>query len=72
MGFFLHLFRHISQPTDDWQRSMMSTIFQIHSTAPEREDILAFMTGWSKGHIFYYLITKYLPPPISTIFLRNY
>ncbi|XP_023319650.1 putative ATP-dependent RNA helicase DHX33 isoform X2 [Eurytemora carolleeae] len=37
--------RHISQPTDDWQRSMMSTIFQIHSTAPEREDILAFMTG---------------------------
>ena len=24
---------------------MMSTIFQIHTTAPEKEDILAFMTG---------------------------
>jgi len=37
--------RHISTPTEDWERAMMSTIFQIHNTAPEKEDILAFMTG---------------------------
>jgi len=37
--------RHISQSVDDWERALMSTIFQIHATAPEREDILAFLTG---------------------------
>eukprot|EP00088_Acartia_fossae_P055890 TRINITY_DN6499_c0_g1_i5.p1 TRINITY_DN6499_c0_g1~~TRINITY_DN6499_c0_g1_i5.p1 ORF type:complete len:681 (+),score=96.89 TRINITY_DN6499_c0_g1_i5:39-2081(+) len=37
--------RHISEVTEDWQRSLLSTIFQIHSNAPEREDILAFLTG---------------------------
>jgi len=37
--------RHISSVTEDWERSLLSTIFLIHSTAPEREDILAFLTG---------------------------
>jgi len=37
--------RHMSSPTDDWQRAMLATIFTIHSEAPAREDILAFMTG---------------------------
>lgn len=37
--------RHISQPCEDWQRYLISTIFQIHSTAPPGEDILAFLTG---------------------------
>lgn len=37
--------RHASDRLEDWQRALISTIFQIHSTAPEREDILAFLTG---------------------------
>jgi len=37
--------RHMSQPSDDYQRALLSTVFQIHSTAPAREDILAFLTG---------------------------
>jgi len=37
--------RHISTPTDDWQRAMLSTIFTVHQEAPAREDILAFLTG---------------------------
>ena len=37
--------RHISFKTDDWQRAMISTIFNIHQEAPAREDILAFLTG---------------------------
>jgi len=37
--------RHVSRTAEDWERALISTIFQIHSTAPEREDILAFLTG---------------------------
>jgi len=37
--------RHISSDTDDWQRAMLSTIFNIHKEAPAKEDILAFLTG---------------------------
>jgi len=37
--------RHMSSETDDWQRAMLSTIFQIHEEAPPKEDILVFMTG---------------------------
>jgi len=37
--------RHLSSTTEDWQRSLLSTIFQIHATTEEREDILAFLTG---------------------------
>jgi len=37
--------RHISQPYEDWQRYLISTIFQIHATAAAGEDILAFLTG---------------------------
>lgn len=37
--------RHMSHPSDDYQRALLSTVFQIHSTAPAREDILAFLTG---------------------------
>lgn len=37
--------RHMSQPSDDYQRALLSTVFQIHATAPAREDILAFLTG---------------------------
>jgi len=37
--------RHVSERTEDWQRALIATIFQIHATAPEREDILAFLTG---------------------------
>lgn len=37
--------RHVSVKTDDWQRAMLSTIFNIHKEAPAKEDILAFLTG---------------------------
>ena len=37
--------RHISSSTEDWQRAMLSTIFNIHKEAPAKEDILAFLTG---------------------------
>jgi len=37
--------RHVSSPTDDYQRALLSTVFQIHATAPDRQDILAFLTG---------------------------
>jgi len=36
---------HVSQPTDDYQRALLSTVFHIHSTAPPQQDILAFLTG---------------------------
>ena len=36
---------HVSSQTDDWQRAMLSTIFNIHKEAPAKEDILAFLTG---------------------------
>ena len=34
-----------SSETEDWQKSMLSTIFQIHQESPAKEDILAFLTG---------------------------
>ncbi len=37
--------RHASQSQDDWQLATLATVFQIHKTAPERHDILVFMTG---------------------------
>jgi len=37
--------RHISTETEDWQRAMLATIFNIHQEAPARQDILAFLTG---------------------------
>jgi hypothetical protein len=42
--------RHVSERTEDWQRALIATIFQIHATAPEREDILAFLTGTVRGN----------------------
>ena len=34
-----------SSETEDWQKSMLSTIFNIHQESPAKEDILAFLTG---------------------------
>ena len=34
-----------SSGTEDWQKSMLSTIFHIHQESPAKEDILAFLTG---------------------------
>ena len=37
--------RHVSESTEDWQKAMLSTIFNIHKEAPAQEDVLAFLTG---------------------------
>ncbi len=65
------VFRHVSERTEDWQRALISTVFQIHSTAPEREDILAFLTGANK-HLVYELclvISKHLHFAIYSVYI---
>ena len=36
---------HMKNTDEDWLNATLSTIFQIHQTAPERHDILVFLTG---------------------------
>ena len=37
--------RHVTKSQDDWQSAIIATILKIHEQAPEKEDILVFMTG---------------------------
>ena len=37
--------RSVTKVQEDWHSAIMATIFQIHGEAPEKEDILVFMTG---------------------------
>ncbi len=36
---------HVSQSQDDWQQATLATALRLHREAPERHDILIFMTG---------------------------
>ena len=37
--------RHVSESTEDWQKAMLSTIFNIHKEAPAQQDVLVSLTG---------------------------
>jgi len=37
--------RHVTKSQDDWQSAILATVFQIHGQAPDKEDILVFLTG---------------------------
>lgn len=62
--------RHVREPQDDWQSATLSTLFQIHQEAPERHDMLVFLTGQEEIETMMRqirLIAKDIPGPKMTL-----